>query len=73
MFDLFIEKYLQESLMQIQKLNAFKTLVIVADVQALVYATFSNIHGVNLEIRVQTPGKLASAQPMPHEMIPARK
>lgn len=38
-----------------------------------IYTTFSNIHGVNLEMRVQTPGKLASAQPMPHEIIPAKK
>lgn len=37
------------------------------------YATISKIHGVNFEIRVQTPGKLASAHPMPHEMIPAKK
>lgn len=37
------------------------------------HRTFSRIHGVNLEIRVHTPGKFASAHPMPHEMMPAKK
>lgn len=35
--------------------------------------TVSKIHGVNFDIRVQTPGKLASAQPIPHDIIPAKK
>lgn len=37
------------------------------------YLTMFMIHGVNLEIRVHTPGKLASAQPMPHDIMPAKK
>lgn len=32
----------------------------------------SSIQLLNLVIRVQTPGMLASAHPIPHEMIPAR-
>ena len=39
----------------------------------LLYVTFSRIQLVNLDIRVQTPGKLASAHPMPQLMMPARK
>uniref|UniRef100_A0A182SZ49 Uncharacterized protein n=1 Tax=Anopheles maculatus TaxID=74869 RepID=A0A182SZ49_9DIPT len=35
--------------------------------------TVSMIHGTNLDIRVQTPGRFASAQPIPHDMMPARK
>lgn len=31
------------------------------------------IQDVNLLMRVQTPGMLGSAHPMPHEMIPAKK
>lgn len=37
------------------------------------HVTFIIIQGTNLEMRVQTPGKLASAQPIPHEIIPAKK
>jgi hypothetical protein len=37
------------------------------------HETFSRIQGTNLEILVQTPGRLASAQPIPQLMIPARK
>jgi hypothetical protein len=37
------------------------------------YVMFSRIQGTNLEIRVQTPGRLASAQPIPQLIIPARK
>lgn len=35
--------------------------------------TFFRIHGTNLEILVHTPGKFASAHPIPQDMIPARK
>lgn len=35
--------------------------------------TFSMIQGTKREMRVQTPGKFASAQPMPHEIMPAKK
>lgn len=35
--------------------------------------TVSRIQGTNLDMRVHTPGKLASAQPIPQLMIPARK
>ena len=35
-------------------------------------ATCSRIQSVNLDIRVETPGRLGSAQPMPQLMIPAR-
>lgn len=38
-----------------------------------VHFTFSRIHGVNFDMRVQTPGRLASAHPMPHDIIPAKK
>ena len=34
--------------------------------------TIERIQSVNLEMRVQTPGKLGSAQPMPQLMIPPR-
>lgn len=37
------------------------------------HVTFIIIQGTNFEMRVQTPGKLASAQPIPHEIIPAKK
>ena len=36
------------------------------------YVTMERIQSVNLEMRVQTPGKLGSAQPMPQLMIPPR-
>lgn len=32
-------------------------------IQTWFYLTIFKIHGVNFEIRVHTPGKLASAQP----------
>lgn len=35
------------------------------------YLTIFKIHGVNFDIRVQTPGKFASAQPIPQLIIPA--
>lgn len=35
--------------------------------------TFFMIHGTNLEILVHTPGKFASAHPIPQDMMPARK
>lgn len=35
--------------------------------------TFFRIHGTNLEILVHTPGKFASAHPIPQDMMPARK
>lgn len=35
----------------------------------MLYLTIFRIHGVNFDIRVQTPGKFASAQPIPHEII----
>ena len=34
--------------------------------------TMFNIQSVNLEIRVQTPGRLGSAQPMPQLMMPPK-
>lgn len=37
------------------------------------YETFCRIQGTNFDILVQTPGRLASAHPMPHDMMPARK
>lgn len=37
------------------------------------HVTFSIIQGTNFEIRVQTPGKLASAQPIPQDIMPAKK
>ena len=36
------------------------------------YVTIERIQSVNLEMRVQTPGKLGSAQPMPQLMMPPR-
>ena len=38
----------------------------------LSYVTMERIQSVNLEMRVQTPGKLGSAQPMPQLMMPPR-
>lgn len=35
--------------------------------------TVCNIQGTNFDILVQTPGKLASPQPMPQLIIPAKK
>lgn len=43
------------------------------DADIAYHLTCSSIQGTNLEMRVQTPGKLASAQPMPQDMMPARK
>lgn len=37
------------------------------------HVTVCSIHGTNFDIRVQTPGRLASAQPIPQLIIPARK
>lgn len=37
------------------------------------YLTILRIHGVNFDIRVQTPGKFASAHPIPQLIIPAKK
>lgn len=31
------------------------------------------IHGVNFDMRVHTPGKLASAHPIPQLIMPAKK
>lgn len=35
--------------------------------------TVSKTQGTNLEMRVQTPGRFASAQPIPQLMMPAKK
>lgn len=37
------------------------------------HVTVCSIHGTNFDIRVQTPGRLASAQPIPQLMMPAKK
>lgn len=37
------------------------------------YVTVSSIHGTNFDILVQTPGRFASAHPIPQLIIPARK
>lgn len=42
-------------------------------IHKLNYDTFSRIQGTNLDILVQTPGRLASAHPIPHDIIPAKK
>lgn len=34
------------------------------------YATCSRIHGVNFDMRVHTPGRLASPHPMPQDTMP---
>ena len=36
------------------------------------YVTLSKIHSRNFDIRVHTPGKFGSAQPMPQLIIPPR-
>ena len=36
------------------------------------YVTLSNIHSLNFDILVQTPGKFGSAHPMPQLMIPPK-
>lgn len=47
--------------------------IFVARKRKAYHVTFSIIQGTNFEIRVQTPGKLASAQPIPHDIMPAKK